>query len=213
MGEGVKLDVYKIDGTKTGEQLGLSPAVFEIEPNDHVIWLAVTTEQANARQGTAKAKTRGEVRGGGKKPWPQKGRGTARAGSTRSPIWVGGGTVFGPKPRAYRKRLPLKVKQLARKLALSQLAKRNQIRLVEDFSLEAPKTKQMAGILKALQVGDKKTLLLTPQTDRNAWLSGRNIPSLCVREAGTFSTVNVVKAEMLLIQRSALGKISEVLEK
>jgi large subunit ribosomal protein L4 len=213
MGEGVKLDVYKIDGTKTGEQMDLSPAVFDIEPNDHAIWLTVTAEQANARQGTAKTKTRGEVRGGGKKPWPQKGRGTARAGSNRSPIWVGGGTVFGPKPRTYKKHLPLKIRQLARKSVLSNLAKENKIRLIEDFSLEAPKTRQMAGILKALQISDKKTLLLTPQTNRTLWLSGRNIPFLFVREATDFSTVDVIKADMLLIQKSALDKISEVLEK
>jgi len=213
MGGSVKLDVYKIDGTKTGEQLDLAPAVFEIEPNDHVIWLAVTAERANARQGTASTKTRGEVRGGGKKPWPQKGRGTARAGSIRSPIWVGGGRVFGPVPHTYKKRIPLKMRQLARRSALSSMAKGNNIRLVEDFSLEAPKTGQMAGILKALELSTKKTLLLTPQANRTLWLSGRNIPAMTVREASGFSTYDVVNAEMLLIQKSALGKINEVLGK
>ena len=213
MGGSVKLDVYKIDGTKTGEQLDLAPAVFEIEPNDHVVWLAVTAERANARQGTASTKTRGEVRGGGKKPWPQKGRGTARAGSIRSPIWVGGGRVFGPVPHTYKKRIPLKMRQLARRSALSSMAKGNNIRLVEDFSLEAPKTGQMAGILKALELSTKKTLLLTPQANRTLWLSGRNIPAMTVREASGFSTYDVVNAEMLLIQKSALGKINEVLGK
>ena len=213
MGGSVKLDVYKIDGTKTGEQLDLAPAIFEIEPNDHVVWLAVTAERANARQGTASTKTRGEVRGGGKKPWPQKGRGTARAGSIRSPIWVGGGRVFGPVPHTYKKRIPLKMRQLARRSALSSMAKGNNIRLVEDFSLEAPKTGQMAGILKALELSTKKTLLLTPQANRTLWLSGRNIPAMTVREASGFSTYDVVNAEMLLIQKSALGKINEVLGK
>ena len=213
MGGSVKLDVYKIDGTKTGEQLDLAPAIFEIEPNDHVVWLAVTAERANARQGTASTKTRGEVRGGGKKPWPQKGRGTARAGSIRSPIWVGGGRVFGPVPHTYKKRIPLKMRQLARRSALSSMAKGNNIRLVEDFSLEAPKTRQMAGILKALELSTKKTLLLTPQANRTLWLSGRNIPAMTVREASGFSTYDVVNAEMLLIQKSALGKINEVLGK
>jgi large subunit ribosomal protein L4 len=213
MGGSVKLDVYKTDGTKTGEQLDLAPAVFGIEPNDHVVWQAVTAERANARQGTSASKTRGEVRGGGKKPWPQKGRGTARAGSSRSPVWVGGGRVFGPVPHTYKKRIPLKVKQLARRSALSSMAKENKIRLVEDFSLEKPKTKTMTGILKALELTGKKTLLLTPQTSRTVWLSGRNIPVLCVREAAGFSTYDVVNAEMLLIQKSALGKINEVLGK
>jgi large subunit ribosomal protein L4 len=213
MGGSVKLDVYKIDGTKTGEQLDLAPAIFEIEPNDHVVWLAVTAERANARQGTSSTKTRGEVRGGGKKPWPQKGRGTARAGSIRSPIWVGGGRVFGPVPHTYKKRIPLKMRQLARRSALSSMAKGNNIRLVEDFSLEAPKTGQMAGILKALELSTKKTLLLTPQANRTLWLSGRNIPAMTVREASGFSTYDVVNAEMLLIQKSALGKINEVLGK
>jgi large subunit ribosomal protein L4 len=207
----VKLDVLKTDGTKTGEQIDLPPDIFGIEPNDHVIWQVVTAERANARQGTAKSKTRAEVSGGGKKPWPQKGRGTARAGSTRSPVWRHGGRVFGPKPHTYKKRIPLKIRQLARKSALSALAKGNKIRLVEDFGFEKAKTKQMTGILAALQIAGAKTLLLTPQTSRMVWLSGRNIPSLQVREAAGFSTYDVVNAEMLLIQKSALGKINEVL--
>ncbi|MBN2202249.1 50S ribosomal protein L4 [bacterium] len=207
----MKLDVLKTDGTKTGEQIDLSPDIFEIEPNEHVVWQVVTAERANARQGTAKAKTRAEISGGGKKPWPQKGRGTARAGSTRSPVWRHGGRVFGPKPHTYKTRIPLKVRQLARKSALSALAKENKIRLVEDFAFEKAKTRQLAGILNALQTGGAKTLLLTPQTSRTVWLSGRNIPSLQVREAAGFSTYDVVNADMLLIQKSALGKINEVL--
>lgn len=207
----MKLDVLKTDGTKTGEQIDLSPDIFGIEPNDHVVWQVVTAERANARQGTAKAKTRAEISGGGKKPWPQKGRGTARAGSTRSPVWRHGGRVFPPKPHTYKTRIPLKVRQLARKSALSALAKENKIRLVEDFAFEKAKTKQLAGILNALQAGGAKTLLLTPQTSRTVWLSGRNIPTLQVREAAGFSTYDVVNADMLLIQKSALGKINEVL--
>ena len=213
MGEKVKLDVYKVDGTKTGEQLDLSPAVFGIEPNEHAIWLAVTAERDHSRQGTASSKTRAEVRGGGKKPWPQKGRGTARAGSIRSPIWVGGGRVFGPEPRNYHKQVPLKVGRLARKSALSHLAKEQKIKLIEDFSLENPKTKEIKVILEKLQLDSKKTLLLTTQTDRTVWLSSRNIPSLNVREASSFSTYDLVNAEMLLIQKGALSKINEVLAK
>jgi large subunit ribosomal protein L4 len=207
----VKLDVLKTDGTKTGEQIDLSPEIFGIEPNTHVVWQVITAERGNARQGTAKSKTRAEISGGGKKPWPQKGRGTARAGSTRSPVWRHGGRVFGPKPHTYKTHVPLKVRQLARKSALSALAKENKIRLVEDFTFEKAKTKQIVGILGALQISGSKTLLLTPQANRTVWLSGRNIPSLQVREAAGFSTYDVVNAEMLLIQKSALGKINEVL--
>jgi len=205
------LDVLKTDGTKTGEQIDLSPEIFGIEPNTHVVWQVITAERGNARQGTAKSKTRAEISGGGKKPWPQKGRGTARAGSTRSPVWRHGGRVFGPKPHTYKTHVPLKVRQLARKSALSALAKENKIRLVEDFTFEKAKTKQIVGILGALQISGSKTLLLTPQANRTVWLSGRNIPSLQVREAAGFSTYDVVNAEMLLIQKSALGKINEVL--
>ncbi|HDQ45316.1 MAG TPA: 50S ribosomal protein L4 [bacterium] len=207
----VKLDVYRLDGTPSGEKLELPAKIFGIEPNDHVIWLAVTAEEANNRQGTAKAKTRSEVRGGGRKPWKQKGRGTARAGTIRSPLWVGGGRIFGPEPRTYEKRIPQKMKQLARRSALSYRAKDAQIRLIEDFNLDAPKTKTIQDVLNALQVADQKVLLLTATGDRNIWLSGRNIPMLSIRGADSFSTRDVLGARMLLIQKSAVDKIKEVL--
>ena len=209
----MKLEILKIDGKSTGEQIDLSPDIFEIQPNDHAIWLVVTAEMGNKRQGTASTKNRAAVSGGGKKPWPQKGRGTARAGSIRSPIWVGGGRVFGPEPRSYRKRIPLKVKKLARKSILSYKAKEENIRLVEDFSFDAPKTKEMSRILKNLSISDKKILLLTHKTDRAIWLSGRNIPSLSVKEATKFSAYDAIHSDMLLIQKSALKKINEVLGK
>jgi large subunit ribosomal protein L4 len=209
----VKLDVLKIDGTQTGEQADLSPEIFGIEPNDHAIWLVITAEQGNKRQGTASTKNRAAVSGGGKKPWAQKGRGTARAGSIRSPIWVGGGRVFGPEPRDHRKRIPIKIKLLARKSVLSYKAKENKIRLVEDFTLPAPKTKEMDRILKALQLSEIKTLLLLHKPDRLVWLSGRNIPALSVKDAGQFSAYDAMNSDMLLIQKSALTKINEVLGK
>ena len=207
----VKLDVYTIKGKASGEQIELSQKIFGIEPNDHAIWQAVTAEQANRRQGTAAAKNRSEVRGGGRKPWRQKGRGTARAGSTRSPLWVGGGRVFGPQPRNYEKHLPAKVKALARKSALSYKAKNDKIRLVEDFSLENPKTGELYGILTDLKLNENKVLILTAKSDHAIWLSGRNIPYIEVREAATFSTQDVVKADTLLIQKGALTRINEVL--
>ena len=170
----MKLDVFKTDGSTTGEQVTLNSKVFGIEPNDHAIWLAVTAERTNQRQGTSSAKNRSAVRGGGRKPWRQKGRGTARAGTIRSPLWRGGGRIFGPNPRNYSKQITKKMGQLARKSVFTYKAKDDQIRLVEDFNFEAPKTKQMAEILSKLKLDAKKILLLVPDANRQLWLSGRN---------------------------------------
>jgi len=200
----MRLEVYKIDGTKSGEYVELRPDIFEIKPNDHAIYLAVKAYLANQRQGTHKTKTRGEVRGGGRKPWPQKHTGRARAGSIRSPLWVGGGTVFGPVPRDYSLDLPKKVKQLARKSALSYKAKDEQIIVVEDFTFEEPKTKKMVEILKAFNLLNKKVLLLTASTDLNVYKSGRNIPGLNILEAYKASTYDILNNQMILIQKSAV---------
>jgi len=213
MGKNVKLDVYKTDGKLSGEQVVLPAKVFDVEPNDHVIWLVVTTEMTNKRQGTNQTKTRAAVSGGGKKPWPQKGRGSARAGSTRSPVWVGGGRVFGPSPRDYNKKVTKKVSRLARKSALTYKAREDRIKLVEDFTFEKPRTKQIQGILKQLQLSSEKTLLITHETDRSLWLSSRNIPKLSIKQADGFSTYDVLNAEKLLIQKSALKIVDEVLGK
>ena len=132
------LEILKIDGKPSGKKVKLDKEIFGIQPNDHAIYLSVKAFLANQRQGTHKAKERSEVRGGGKKPWRQKGRGTARAGTIRSPLWIGGGTIFGPRPRDYRQKLPQKVKQLARKSALSYKAKDEQLIIVEDFTFENP---------------------------------------------------------------------------
>lgn len=201
----MELEVYKRDGTKTGEKVTLRPDVFEIEPNDHAIYQAVRLYLANQRQGTHKTKTRGEVRGGGKKPWRQKHTGRARSGSTRSPVWIGGGTIFGPQPRAYDFKLPRKVKTLARKSALSYKAKNGEILVVEDFTFPAPKAKEMIAILKALSLDEKKTLILVPSTDINVYKSGRNIPSVNVLEANKASTYHILNNQVLLIQKTALG--------
>jgi large subunit ribosomal protein L4 len=201
----MELEVYKRDGTKTGEKVTLRPDVFEIEPNDHAIYQAVRLYLANQRQGTHKTKVRGEVRGGGKKPWRQKHTGRARSGSTRSPVWVGGGTIFGPQPRAYDFRLPRKVKTLARKSALSYKAKNGEILVVEDFTFPAPKAKEMIAVLKALSLDEKKTLILVPSTDLNVYKSGRNIQSVNVLEANKASTYDILNNQVLLIQKTALG--------
>ncbi|MEE9225691.1 MAG: 50S ribosomal protein L4 [Bacteroidota bacterium] len=198
-------DIYKTDGSKTGEQVTLVPEIFEIQPNDHAIYMAVRAYLAAQRQGTHKTKTRGEIRGGGRKPWRQKKTGRARAGSSSSPLWRGGGRIFGPEPRDYDIKLPEKMKKLARKSALSQKARENQILVVEDFSFDQPKTKQMAAVLKALALDGKKTLLLVPKNDGVVVKSGRNIPLLHILEANKASTYDILDCRILVIQRSAVG--------
>lgn len=201
----MKLEVLKTDGTKSGETVNLSKDIFEIEPNDHVLYLAIKAYQANQRQGTHKAKEKNEVRGGGKKPWKQKGRGGARAGSSRSPLWVGGGSIFGPKPRDYRQKLNKKVVSLARKSALSYKAKSNQIIVVEDFNFENPKTREFSKIIGALQLKGKKTLLLTNGNLENVYKSGRNIPKVNILEANKASAYDLVNNQVLLLQKSAVN--------
>ncbi len=204
----MELEVYRKDGSKSGEKVKLSADIFGIEPNEHAIYRAVRVYLDNQRQGTAKVKTREEVRGGGKKPFKQKHTGMARQGSNRSPVMVGGGSIFGPKPRDYRNTLPAGMHRLARKSALSTKAREGQIRIVEDFTFEAPKTKEMATLLTALGLGETKTLLLTPKSDTNVVRSGRNIPALAVMVADKASTYDFLNNGMLLIQKSAV----EVLE-
>lgn len=201
----MKLEVYKQDGTKSGETVELSKEIFEIEPNDHVIYLAVKAFLANQRQGTHKAKERSEVSGGGKKPWKQKGRGGARAGTTRSPLWVGGGSIFGPKPHSYRQKLNRKVLSLARKSALSYKAKANQIVVVEDFDFESPKTKDFVSLLDALKVKGKKTLLLTNGMQTNVYKSGRNVERVNILEANKASAYDLLNNQVLVLQKSAVN--------
>jgi large subunit ribosomal protein L4 len=201
----MELEVYKRDGSKTGEKVTLRSDVFEIEPNDHAIYQAVRLYLANQRQGTHKTKTRSEVSGGGKKPWRQKHTGRARSGSTRSPVWIGGGTIFGPQPRDYDFKLPRKVKTLARKSALSYKAKNGEILIVEDFTFPAPKVKEMISVLNALSLYGKKTLVLVPAADLNLHKSGRNIPTVKVLEANKASTYDILNNQVLLIQKTALG--------
>jgi large subunit ribosomal protein L4 len=200
----MQIEVYKIDGTKSGEFVELRPDIFDIEPNDHAIYMAVRAYLANQRQGTHKTKTRGEVRGGGRKPWPQKHTGRARAGSIRSPLWVGGGTIFGPVPRDYRIDLPKKMKQLARKSALTYKLRDGQITVVEDFTFEQPKTKQMVEILRAFDLVGKRVLLLIASSDKNIYKSGRNISELNILEAYKASTYDILNNQMILIQKSAV---------
>lgn len=197
------VEVLKIDGSVSAEKFELADEVFGIEPNDHAIYLTVKAYLANQRQGTHKAKERAEVRGGGKKPWRQKGRGGARAGTTRSPLWVGGGTIFGPRPRDYSQKVTKKTKELAKRSALSYKVKDNQLMVVEDFNFDSPKTKQFAEILSSLKINGKKVLLLTDGKQENVYKSGRNIEKVFVKEAQSASTYDLLNNQLLLLQKSA----------
>lgn len=205
----MKVDILKIDGSLSGKKCELPDDIFGIEPNDHVLYLSVKSFLANQRQGTHKAKERGEVRGGGKKPWRQKGRGGARAGTTRSPLWVGGGTIFGPRPRNYRTELPKKVAKLARKSAFSHKVKTNQLMVVEDFNFDSPKTKEFAKILSSLKIDGKKTLLLTNGNLQSIFKSGRNIPKVKIMEADKASAYDIVNNQILLLQHGGVALINK----
>ncbi len=200
----MELEVYKKDGTGSGEKVKLAEDIFGISPSQHAMYRAVRVYLDNQRQGTSDVKNRSEVRGGGKKPFKQKHTGMARQGSSRSPLLVGGGSIFGPEPRDYSSALPSSLKRLARKSALSTKARDAQIRVVEDFTFSAPKTREMAAILKALKLGETKVLLLTSKSDPNVVRSGRNIPTLAVLEADKASTYDLLNNAMLLIQKSAV---------
>lgn len=205
----MKADILKIDGSPSGKKCELRDDIFGIEPNDHVLYLSVKSYLANQRQGTHKSKERSEVRGGGKKPWKQKGRGGARAGTSRSPLWVGGGTIFGPRPRDYRQDLSKKVAKLARKSALSHKVKANQLMIVEDFNFDSPKTKEFAKILSSLKLEGKKTLLLTNGNLTAVYKSGRNIPKIKILEADKASTYDIVNNQVLLVQKGGIELINK----
>jgi len=205
----MKIDILKIDGSPSGEKCELRDDIFGIEPNDHVLYLSVKSYLANQRQGTHKSKERGEVRGGGKKPWKQKGRGGARAGTSRSPLWVGGGTIFGPRPRDYRQDLQKNVLKLARKSALSYKVKANQLMVVEDFNFDSPKTKEFVKILSSLKIAGKKTLVLTNGNLTSVYKSGRNIPKVKILEADKASTYDIVNNQILLLQQGGLELINK----
>lgn len=208
----MKVDVYSIDGQKSGE-IELPDSVFNVDPHEHSMYQAVRAYLAHQRQGTHKTKERGEVRGGGKKPWRQKGRGTARAGTIRSPLWVGGGTIHGPRPHKYKVGLTRKMKRLARKSALSLRARENNVVVVDDLNFDAVKTKQMASVLKALSLQDEKTLQILPQKHDNVFLSSRNIKALSTSLASTVSTYEILSHKKLLLHKSAVEAIIKTFEK
>ena len=207
----MELDVLKIDGSPSGDKVELRPEIFEIEPNEHVVYLAIKAYLANQRQGTHAVKNRAAVRGGGRKPFRQKGTGRARQGTIRAPHMVGGGRAFGPVPRDYRQHLPKKVRQLARKSALAFKARQGKIVVVEDFSFDEPKTRRFLEVLENLKVTDRKVLFVSSQYDVNLYKSARNVPYKQVLPAPQFSTYDVVNAQVVVFQKGALEKVNEVL--
>ena len=199
----MQLDVLNIKGAKTGRKVELPADIFETEPNDHVIYLAVKQYLAAQRQGTHKVKTRMEVKGSSKKLHKQKGTGGSRKGNIRNPLYKGGGTIFGPKPRGYDFKLNRKVKDLAKISALSYKAKANSILVVEDLQLKAPKTSEMVSVLEGLKLTGKKALFVIPEYDDNLYLSLRNIPNLESSQLADVNTYDVVNADVLVMTESA----------
>ena len=209
----MEVSVLNINGQETGRKVTLNEAIFAIEPNDHVLYLNVKQYLANQRQGTAKSKERSELSGSTRKLIRQKGSGGARRGDINSPVLVGGARVFGPKPRDYSFKLNKKVKVLARKSALSYKAKENAIIVVEDFTMDAPKTKDFINITKNLKVEGKKLLLVLPNIDKNVYLSARNLQRTNVMLASAINTYKILDADVLVITENSLKTIDEILIK
>jgi len=209
----MELSVLNIKGQETGRKVALNDAIYAIEPNDHAIYLDVKLIMANQRQGTAKSKERSEVSGSTRKLGRQKGGGGARRGDINSPVLVGGGRVFGPKPRDYSFKLNKKVRQLARKSALSYKIQDNALMVVEDFTFDAPKTKEMVEILNNLKVSGKKALFVMPGADKVVYLSARNIERVQVMAANALNTYKVLDADVMVVTEGALAVIDGNLTK
>ena len=203
-----KVNVYNMLGEEVGE-IELNNDVFGIEVNEHVVYEVVKNQLANKRQGTQSVKTRAEVRGGGRKPWRQKGTGRARHGSTRSPIWVGGGVTFAPKPRDYSYKVPKKVRRLAMKSALTSKVENKEIIVVDELSFEAPKTKDMVNTLKNLNA-DKKALIVTAESNLNIIKSASNIPNVETTVVNNLNVYDILKYNSLIITKDAVRKVEEV---
>ena len=209
----MEVSVLNINGQETGRTVTLNESIFGIEPNDHVIYLDVKQYLANQRHGTAKTKERSEVSGSTRKLGRQKGGGGARRGDINSPVLVGGGRVFGPKPRDYGFKLNKKVKSLARRSALSYKAQENAIVVVEDFTMDVPKTKDFVNIAKNLKVDGKKTLLILPEVNKNVYLSARNLQRSEVMTASSLNTYKVLNADVLVVTENSLKTIDGILAK
>ena len=208
----MELSVLNIEGKETGRKVTLNDQIFGIEPSDHAIYLDVKQYMANQRQGTHKSKERADISGSTRKIKKQKGTGTARAGSIKSPIFRGGGTVFGPRPRNYGFKLNKKVKHLARKSALTYKASEKSIMVLEDFNFEAPKTKEMVTLKSNLQIADKKSLFVLPVENNNIYLSSRNLQDVSVVIASELSTYQILNAKTIVLLEGSVNKIEEALK-
>lgn len=203
-----KVAIYNVSGQQVSE-IELSENVFGIEVSEHAMYEVVKNQLANKRQGTQSAKTRAEVRGGGRKPWKQKGTGRARVGSIRSPLWVGGGTVFAPKPRDYSYTIPKKVRRLAMKSALTSKVNSNELIVLDELKLDAPKTKEMVNILKNLNV-DKKALIVMGEKSEAVIKSAKNIPGVQTALVNTINVYDILKYDKFIITKDAVQKVEEV---
>lgn len=208
----MKLPILTTDGKDSGDKVELADSIFGIEPNETAIYEDVRRYMANQRQGTSNTKERGQVRGGGRKAYRQKGTGQARRGSIRSPLLKGGGTVFGPSPRDHSFKISKKTKRLARKSAWSAKAADEAITIVNDFSFEEPKTRKVADILKSLDIEEQKVLILTEDTDKVLYKSVRNIPNVELLEANKPTTYQILDADVILIQESAVEVLQGSIE-
>ena len=206
-----KVAVYDITGKQTGEEIELMDYVFGVEFNEAVVHQAVVMQQANERQGTHATKTRGMVRGGGRKPWKQKGTGRARAGSVRSPLWVGGGTVFGPAPRSHAKDMPRKARRLAIRCALSAKVAEGALVVVDNLTFDAPKTKDAVAMLTGFEAADKKALIITDGENENVEKSSRNIEKVKALSNDCLNVYDILNAEKVLLAKDAVARSEEVL--
>ena len=206
-----KLSVYNMAGQATGEEIELNEEVFGVEFNEPVVHQAIVMQQANQRQGTSATKTRGMVRGGGKKPWRQKGTGHARVGSTRSPLWVGGGVTFGPQPRSYKKDMPRKARRLAIRCALSAKVAEGQLVIIDNIAFDDFKTKRTVEMLKTFEAEDNKTLIITDGENENVELSARNLRKVTVINNGGLNCFDLLHNNKVFLDKNAVEKIEEVL--
>jgi large subunit ribosomal protein L4 len=205
------LQIYTMAGKEAGRSIKVSDDVFAIEPHENAVYQAVQAQMTHSRQGTVATKTRTMVAGGGRKPWRQKGRGTARAGSTRSPVWRGGGTIHGPQPHDYTYRLPKKVKRLARRSVLSDKVRGETLKVVEDLNLENPKTRDVSELIKTFGLNGKKVLLLVPDYRPDVLTASRNIKGLTMQIATDVSIVDLMNNQTILITESAIKKLEGTL--
>jgi large subunit ribosomal protein L4 len=207
-----QLGKYDINGNQIGD-IDLSDAIFNEKINENVIYQVVSAQLASIRKGNASTKTRGEVSGGGRKPWRQKGTGRARHGSIRSPLWVGGGIIFGPKPRSYQKKVPRKLKRIALKSIFSDKINGDNIKIIDKMEFNQPKTKNMVELLKNLQLEDKKVLIILPEKNENIYLSARNISSVKTLLVDALNAYDLLNNDYILMSEEAVQKVEEVLSK